>query len=83
VGDRGFRGRTMYLSTVDFARWVSNLRSSPTRRGERQAGFALDIFRIRSRIFLDAEGRPGFPLRLNRNQCARNLLRCQAITVLA
>lgn len=40
VGDGGFRGRTRYFSTVDFATSIPSFRSSPTIRGEPQVGLA-------------------------------------------
>jgi len=81
VGDGDFFGRTMYFSTVALARWIPTLASSPTIRGDPQSGFALDIWRIRSRISLGTAGRPGV-LREILAQWSRNLRRCQAMTVL-
>ena len=60
VGDGDRRGRTRYVSTVDFATSIPSFRSSPTIRGEPQVGFACHIAWMSSRTSLATAGRPGF-----------------------
>jgi hypothetical protein len=47
VAEDGFRCRTMYFSTVDFATSMLIFRSSPTILGEPHVGLEEDIFRMR------------------------------------
>ena len=81
VGDEGFSGRSMYLSTVDFATSIPSLRSSPTIRGDPQHGLARDILRMSCLTSGAVEGRPGLAFPLMRAQCSRKRSRCHAMTV--
>jgi hypothetical protein len=61
VGQGGLRGRTRYVSTVDFATSIPSFRSSPTIRGEPHVGFACHIAWISARTSWATAGRPGVP----------------------
>src|SRR6266567_1658186 len=76
-----FRWRAMNLATVAWDTSIPSLSSSPWMRGAPQRGFALLIFRMRSRTSSDTSGLPGVRRPLFHAQYKRNPLRCQEITV--